>query len=86
MRLDFDLQLSLDTLLNCYAKSERKVLFKPINIFYRDKFTSANEGDKRINEFEPENFELLKIPIVNYLFYVYLESEKVAEETARNKG
>ena len=38
-----------------------------------------------INEFSSEYFELMKIPIANYLFFVYLESEKVSEEFIKNK-
>jgi len=50
-----------------------------------DHFTSSNEGDHMINEFSSEYFELMKIPIANYLFFVYLESEKVSEEFIKNK-
>jgi len=51
-----------------------------------DHLTSSNEGDHMINEFSSEYFELMKIPIANYLFFVYLESEKVSEEFIKNKN
>jgi hypothetical protein len=39
-----------------------------------------------IDEFPAQEFELLKIPVASYIFFVYLESDKLSEETIRNKS
>ena len=39
-----------------------------------------------LNEFPSEDYELIKIPLCNYLFFVYLESEKISDEVNKHKS
>ena len=39
-----------------------------------------------LEEPSEEGFDLIKIPILDFIYYVYLESEKMAEELNKNNG
>jgi len=50
----------------------------------KDYFTTVDGDEEMIDEFPPEQFELMKIPAIKYLLHVYLDTEKVADEALRN--
>lgn len=51
-----------------------------------DEFTKSTVGAEETDfETPPKEFEILKIPIVSYIYYVYVESEKYSDELAQSK-
>ena len=55
-------------------------------IITRDNFTSDEPVQKPGAEERGGEAEILKIPVVKYIFYVYLESEKTAVEINKSQG